>query len=306
MGINKSANLIKAIAYIDDGLLPGFSVYNTQLNDGSYLLVTDCIGITYRVSGRNILLGKIPSINSAVDKTDAFSRRLNESYPNYTLVGGTYINARSIMTISDIHSNLFNICLNDLIKHAKLSYGKSLNKNKLFESKSNLVHGDKYLYGNVNYISARSKVSITCPTHGVFKQTPNNHLNGNGCPKCSIENKQQTSRHSFSHISWTSHENEFSNPLLYVIRVYNDTESFVKIGITLKTIKARFGIGNNSILPYSYDILKLIHSDSLTVWNLEKKLHSEYANYSYTPLYKFKGMTECFSNTINLNNISKY
>lgn len=46
------------------------------------------------------------------------------------------------------------------------------------------VHGDKYSYENVVYITSKDKVNITCPTHGSFWQTPNSHLRGNGCPLC--------------------------------------------------------------------------------------------------------------------------
>ena len=46
------------------------------------------------------------------------------------------------------------------------------------------IHGDKYDYSKVEYINAYTKVTIICPEHGEFKQTPHNHLNGNGCPKC--------------------------------------------------------------------------------------------------------------------------
>ena len=39
-------------------------------------------------------------------------------------------------------------------------------------------------YSNVKYIKAKVKVSIICPKHGEFWQTPDSHLRGNGCPKC--------------------------------------------------------------------------------------------------------------------------
>jgi hypothetical protein len=51
-------------------------------------------------------------------------------------------------------------------------------------SKFRLAHGDKYIYDKVNYISAHTKITITCPTHGDFEQTPNNHRIGHGCPTC--------------------------------------------------------------------------------------------------------------------------
>lgn len=55
---------------------------------------------------------------------------------------------------------------------------------KKFIEKAKIKHGDKYSYHHVNYIDAHTKVSITCPIHGDFLQSPNHHLRGVGCPKC--------------------------------------------------------------------------------------------------------------------------
>lgn len=46
------------------------------------------------------------------------------------------------------------------------------------------VHGDKYDYSKTNYIRSNIRVIITCPIHGDFEQTPNNHLKGTQCPIC--------------------------------------------------------------------------------------------------------------------------
>ena len=54
-----------------------------------------------------------------------------------------------------------------------------------FIKKAKKVHGDKYDYSKVNYIGSKIEVTIICPEHGEFKQRPNDHLNGIGCPKCS-------------------------------------------------------------------------------------------------------------------------
>jgi hypothetical protein len=53
-----------------------------------------------------------------------------------------------------------------------------------FVTKARAIHGDKYDYGRVVYVSALKKVTITCPTHGDFEQTPNVHLGGSGCSGC--------------------------------------------------------------------------------------------------------------------------
>lgn len=66
-----------------------------------------------------------------------------------------------------------------------------MNKNKIFIDKAKLKHGDKYDYTLVCYINNRTKVDIICPEHGIFKQTPSDHLKGCGCPLCYAEKRKQ-------------------------------------------------------------------------------------------------------------------
>lgn len=54
-----------------------------------------------------------------------------------------------------------------------------------FIEKTTKVHDNRYNYDKVNYTGALNKVTITCPIHGDFSQTPNDHLKGTGCPDCS-------------------------------------------------------------------------------------------------------------------------
>jgi len=53
-----------------------------------------------------------------------------------------------------------------------------------FLKRAKEIHGDKYDYSKVKYVTAKNKVCIICPKHGEFWQTPDKHLQGNGCPKC--------------------------------------------------------------------------------------------------------------------------
>lgn len=46
------------------------------------------------------------------------------------------------------------------------------------------VHGNRFDYSQINYTNNKTKVQIFCKDHGNFWQTPNCHLNGQGCPKC--------------------------------------------------------------------------------------------------------------------------
>ena len=58
-----------------------------------------------------------------------------------------------------------------------------------FIKKTRKEHGDKYDYSKVEYVNCDTKVCINCREHGEFWQTPNNHINGSGCPKCDVENR---------------------------------------------------------------------------------------------------------------------
>ena len=56
--------------------------------------------------------------------------------------------------------------------------------NDVFIERSEAIHGDKYDYSEVNYNDDHTKVCIICPEHGPFWQTPSDHMQGHGCPKC--------------------------------------------------------------------------------------------------------------------------
>jgi very-short-patch-repair endonuclease len=45
-------------------------------------------------------------------------------------------------------------------------------------------HGKKFDYSKVEYVNAKTKVTITCKEHGDFEQSPESHRRGSGCPIC--------------------------------------------------------------------------------------------------------------------------
>lgn len=46
------------------------------------------------------------------------------------------------------------------------------------------IHGDRYDYSLVDYVSTKTKVKLLCKIHGPFDQLPSNHLAGSGCKRC--------------------------------------------------------------------------------------------------------------------------
>lgn len=62
-----------------------------------------------------------------------------------------------------------------------------------FIVKAKKVHGDTYDYSLVTGdISSHRKVTIVCPEHGAFQQTPTGHLSGKGCLKCASKKRTKT------------------------------------------------------------------------------------------------------------------
>ena len=89
---------------------------------------------------------------------------------------------------------------------------------KQFIEESKIIHGDKFDYSLVNYFDNQTKIDIICSIHGIFKQTPNNHLRGQGCFKCSHKkiNEINTSNITdFIEISNKKHHNKYDYSLVY-------------------------------------------------------------------------------------------
>ena len=76
-----------------------------------------------------------------------------------------------------------------------------------FQAKARARHPDvEYDYSRVEYIAARMPVEIGCPKHGIFLQTPGNHLNGFGCPACGLERSAAACRLSLEEFIVKSRE----------------------------------------------------------------------------------------------------
>ena len=102
----------------------------------------------------------------------------------------------SLVTYNNFNENVSIICPKHGIfeqrpsnhlsgKGCKYCGGTSKLDKTLFIYKSKNIHGDKYDYSLVNYINGSTKIKIICAEHGIFEQTPNNHLSKEqGCYKC--------------------------------------------------------------------------------------------------------------------------
>ena len=62
--------------------------------------------------------------------------------------------------------------------------GKNKNTEE-FISEAQILNGNEYDYSLVEYKRSSSKIKIICKIHGIFEQSPDNHLRGSKCNKCS-------------------------------------------------------------------------------------------------------------------------
>lgn len=153
-----------------------------------------------------------------------------------------------------------------------------------FITKALKIHKNKYNYSKVVYIDSKSKVKIICKEHGEFEQSPNRHLSGNGCPKCSYLQK------GYSRSNYVNQANG-KLAILYLIKCWSETEEFYKIGITLNSVKKRY-VSSKS-MPYNYSVVKQIIGEAGVIYDLEKNKLKALRPYKYIPRLQFKGFTEC-------------
>ncbi|AUR82780.1 hypothetical protein NVP1271B_82 [Vibrio phage 1.271.B._10N.286.54.B4] len=132
-------------------------------------------------------------------------------------------------------------------------------------------HKTRYDYSKTVYVRSHSKVVITCPYHGDFRQEPHSHLRGDGCPDCS--------RTGFSPARSG-----------YVYFMTSECFTMIKIGITHDP-KTRTNAVRN-VTPFGTSNLScFFHESGEVILHLDNVLKSELPSAN---LQGFNGCTEWF------------
>jgi hypothetical protein len=153
---------------------------------------------------------------------------------------------------------------------------------KTLLKRAKLLHNNIYDYSLVNYVNFKTKIKIICHKHGMFMQTPNNHLNGHGCNKCALELRSKNQRKSIKGFIIKAN-NVHGNKYDYSLVKYKNTHTKVIIickkhgNFTQQPSHHINGVGcpqcSNNFLNLDLFIIKSI------------KTHGDYYNYS---LVKYK------------------
>ena len=166
-----------------------------------------------------------------------------------------------------------------------------------FIEKANTLHNNFYDYSSTVYTSSHNLVAIICPIHGQFLQQAYVHLQQHGCPACGIETTSKKNKENTD--TWTYHgweaagiaSAEFVGYTLYIIELWDNDESFIKIGKSFTSLTRRF----RGAFSYDWKLLKTYTGSASYISKLEKELHKEYKTYQHIPKQKFDGSTECFT-----------
>lgn len=156
-----------------------------------------------------------------------------------------------------------------------------------FIKKAIKKHGIVYDYRFVDYFDRITKVSIFCKTHGIFEQSPANHLDGRGCPDCGLVGAVKS-----VHLSET---NRNKSAILYLLKLSNSIEEFYKVGITIQEINRRISPISKF---YNVEIISRVDTTLFEALSYEETFKKNYSNFRYIPTISFGGHTECFSKEI--------
>lgn len=226
---------------------------------------------------------------------------LSNAYHNnrYDYSSSVYINRRTDMEVyCPSHKVYFSVNPRNHYEHG-VRCVQCFNEDKyqIHIENAGSTHSFKYDYSLVPItVRARDSVDIKCPVHGVFNQNFGNHLSGQGCPSCGS-------------LFWGWSNEKFDKKCLeqnngigvfYILKCFNQIETFYKLGITSKSIYSRYrsnGSLINPLMPYKFEVVQEITATSSLVWQLENSLKNYIlkSNMHYKPAKYFPGsLTECF------------
>ena len=139
--------------------------------------------------------GKEDSLSKRSLNFEYFKQRANDVHKGkYKYIEESFKNGKSkIKIICPVHGEFIQQANAHLLGQGCPKCGRDKSTKIISEPKqqidfineANEKHKRFYDYSEVVYKNNYTNVSIICPIHGKFLQTPKNHLRGSGCPKCS-------------------------------------------------------------------------------------------------------------------------
>jgi len=193
------------------------------VNSSTKLTITCPIHGDFQMSANKHLAGQnCTKCSNRVGDTEEFIRRANIRHNNYyTYNSAEYKGSKELVTITctvhgdfikKAYTHLYGDGCNKCVKEGliepvgtrrkyTLNQHDRVNSTERFIEASIKVHGNTYTYNKSVFTDSNTKVVITCPIHGNFKQLPRNHFHlGQGCSSCRGKGYDNTKSNSWFYI----------------------------------------------------------------------------------------------------------
>lgn len=226
-----------------------------------------------------------------LDKNKAFLLKIKEKHPDffnkYEILGDIK-NSYSEVVLMDKYG-VYKTTVNNILSMGNVSSKSCLNKtNRYLNMFKERIDYENYYYDLYKFEGSKVKSKFICKNHGVFKMLTHDFLSGSKCPECTSGTTV-----FFNDTVLESRKSECENikAVLYIAKIYNEEESFYKIGVSQFSgdIRLKKGLNRN----YNY---KILQEESLNLYEaLKKEKQILNSNTKYIPKYKFKGYTECIT-----------
>jgi len=231
------------------------------------------------------------NMTNSIKFLDSSNKKFNSKF-DYSRV--QYKNANTkISVICPIHGEFITTPWNHLYsKHGCASCGTDAmaeqQRNKsLTKLKEYIESGvTDYDYSLTEMSKITDKIKVICPTHGEFSLTADHHIRGVGCKKCADQNKTGGYTETWFNFD---HTRKNIPGVLYVLEMYSDSERFIKIGITKRSIEDRY-----KGCKYKYIIIGTYYASLYECFTKEQFLKEHFLQHRYlNSLNLFKTESFC-------------
>lgn len=269
----------KEVAKLYDGEIKIVSKYKGL----SYpILVEDKYGILSIPKARAVLKNR-PTIKSALNKTEYFMGMLRVEHPEIAelITPASEYEAMKKKMLFNTRYGLVSVNPDNLIHGHVPTIRVAVNRKEYFKNQLLFLYDNKYDFEINSTDRHEGRVTLICPIHGKQSVDSDSIFLGTGCPCC---NKFWEKSNTF-----------------YLIRLYDEKESFYKLGISYINDKGEVRrFREYKALGYNIDIIQ-IHTfeDALQCKEFELKLKKIIRPSLYKPnRWEYESSTETFTNDL--------
>ena len=253
---------------------------------------------------KEISQGRIPVCKREALSKEDYLERVRERYGDKFEIDLSGYHGRTIGTVKlicPIHgessyvpsSLLISACGCNKCGMEKKNRSKTFSYSNFLE-KSNEIHSFRYSYPSNNadtYENRKSIIDIVCPEHGLFQKKAQNHLSGQGCFQCKVQQLVQEGKLPGGYTTQLFEkkpELKSKEAIVYYLKVGN----LYKIGITTN-FDGRFrNIKSES--KKEVEVIDTLKTSLFDAYQLEQSILGKYDDYR---MYR-RWSTELFSKDV--------